>query len=106
MAVERAQRAGQDRRGRQACLRAFFWVEEDIASRTIGDGACALRMGAQLVNTLFGCAGAAGHTYIQIRDDLLCWSVLVETNVFPHRNNGPEAIRLATNLLKLTTGLM
>jgi hypothetical protein len=83
-----------------------IWVEEDIASRAIGDGACALRMSAQLVNTLFGCSGAAGHTYIQIRDDLLCWSDFVEMNVFPHGNNGPEAIRLAINLLKLTTGLM
>ena len=82
------------------------WVEEDIASRAIGDGACALRMGAQLVNTLFTCQDGAGHTYIQIRDDLLCWSDFVETNVFPHGNNGPEAIRLAIDLLKLTTGMM
>jgi hypothetical protein len=82
------------------------WVEEDIASRAIGDGACALRMAAQLVNTLFGCSGATEHTYIQILDDLLCWSDFVEMNVFPHGNNGPEAIRLAINLLKLTTGLM
>jgi hypothetical protein len=82
------------------------WVEDDIASRAIGDGACALRMGAQLVNTLFTCSGPAGHTYVQIRDDLLCWSDFVETNVFPHANNGPAAIRLAIDLLKLTTGLM
>jgi hypothetical protein len=82
------------------------WVEEDIASRAIGDGACALRMGAQLVNTLFTCSGTEQHTFIQIRDDLLCWSDFVEMNVFPHGNNGPEAIRLAIDLLKLTTGLM
>jgi hypothetical protein len=82
------------------------WVEEDIASRAITDGACAVRMGAQLVNTLFKSSGAAGHIYIQIRDDLICWSDFVEMNVFPHRNNGPEAIRLATGLLKLTTCLV
>lgn len=82
------------------------WLEEDISSRAIRDGACALRMGAQLVNTLFTSSGAAGHIYIQIRDDLICWSDFVEMNVFPHGNNGPEALRLATNLLKLTTCLM
>jgi hypothetical protein len=82
------------------------WLEEDIASKAIMDGACALRMGAQLVNTLFTSSGAFGDTYIQIRDDLLCWSDFVETNVFPHRNNGPEALRLATDLLKLTTCIM
>ena len=82
------------------------WVEEDIASRAITDGACALRMGAQLVNTLFKSSGAAGHTYIQIRDDLICWSDFVEMNVFPHGNNGPEAIRLASDLLRLTTCLV
>ena len=82
------------------------WLEEDIASKAIRDGACALRMGAQLVNTLFKGPGALGDTYIQIRDDLLCWSDFVETNVFPHGNNGPEALRLATGLLKLTTCIM
>jgi len=82
------------------------WLEEDIASKAIRDGACALRMGAQLVNTLFRSSGALGDTYIQIRDDLLCWSDFVETNVFPHGNNGPEALRLATDLLKLTTCIM
>lgn len=82
------------------------WLEEDIASKAIRDGACALRMGAQLVNSLFRSPGALGDTYIQIRDDLLCWSDFVETNVFPHGNNGPEALRLATNLLKLTTCIM
>jgi hypothetical protein len=82
------------------------WLEEDIASKAIRDGACALRMGAQLVNTLFTSSGAFGDTYIQIRDDLLCWSDFVETNVFPHGNNGPEALRLATDLLKLTTCIM
>jgi hypothetical protein len=79
------------------------WLEEDIASKAIRDGACALRMGAQLVNTLFRSSGAAGDVYIQIRDDLICWSDFVEMNVFPHGNNGPEALRLATDLLKLTT---
>ena len=82
------------------------WLEEDIASKAIRDGACALRMGAQLVNTLFRSSGALGDTYIQIRDDLLCWSDFVETNVFPHGNNGPEALRLATDLLRLTTCIM
>lgn len=82
------------------------WLEEDISSRAVRDGACALRMGAQLVNTLFTNSGAAGSVYIQIRDDLICWSDFVEMNVFPHGNNGPEAIRLAINLLKLTTCLM
>jgi hypothetical protein len=82
------------------------WVEEDVSSRAIRDGACALRIGAQLVNTLFKSSDAAGHIYIQIRDDLICWSDFVEMNVFPHRNNGPEAIRLAINLLKLTTCLV
>ena len=82
------------------------WLEEDIASKAIRDGACALRMGAQLVNTLFRSSGALGDTYVQIRDDLLCWSDFVETNVFPHGNNGPEALRLATDLLKLTTCIM
>jgi hypothetical protein len=79
------------------------WVEDDIASRAIGDGACALRMAAQLVNTLSTNSGRAAHVYVQIRDDLICWSDFVEMNVFPHGNNGPEAIRLAVNLLKLTT---
>ena len=79
------------------------WVEDDIASRAIGDGACALRMGAQLVNTLSANSKRAGHAYVQIRDDLICWSDFVEMNVFPHGNYGPEAIRLAVNLLKLTT---
>jgi hypothetical protein len=82
------------------------WLEEDIASRAIRDGACALRMGAQLVNTLFRSCSAGGHIYIQIRDDLICWSDFVEMNVFPHGNNGPEALRLATDLLKLTTCIM
>jgi hypothetical protein len=82
------------------------WVEEDVSSRAIRDGACALRIGAQLVNTLFRSSDAGGHIYIQIRDDLICWSDFVEMNVFPHRNNGPEAIRLAINLLKLTTCLV
>jgi hypothetical protein len=82
------------------------WVEEDIASRAITDGACALRMGAQLINMLVRGSGAAGQIYIQMRDDLICWSDYVEMNVFPHRNNGPEALRLATDLLKLTTCLM
>jgi hypothetical protein len=82
------------------------WVEEDAASRAIGDGACALRMGAQLVNTLSGNSGRAGHIYVQIRDDLICWSDFVEMNVFPHGNNGPEAIRLAINLMKLTMCLV
>ena len=49
------------------------WLEEDIASKAIRDGACALRMGAQLVNTLFKSSSAAGEIYIQIRDDLICW---------------------------------
>lgn len=82
------------------------WLEEDIASKATRDGACALRMGAQLVNSLFRSSGALGDTYIQIRDDLLCWSDFVETNVFPHGNNGPEALRLATDLMKLTTCIM
>jgi hypothetical protein len=82
------------------------WLEEDLASKAIRDGACALRMGAQLVNTLFRSSGAAGDIYIQIRDDLICWSDFVEMNVFPHGNNGPEALRLATDLLKLTTCIM
>jgi hypothetical protein len=82
------------------------WLEEDMASRAIKDGACALRMGAQLVYTLFRNSSAAGDIYIQIRDDLLCWSDFVEMNVFPHGNNGPEALRLATDLLKLTTCIM
>jgi len=82
------------------------WLEEDIASKAIRDGACALRMGAQLVNTLFKSPSAAGEIYIQIRDDLICWSDFVEMNVFPHGNNGPEALRLATDLLKLTRCLM
>jgi hypothetical protein len=82
------------------------WLEEDLASKAIRDGACALRMGAQLVNTLFRSSGGAGDIYIQIRDDLICWSDFVEMNVFPHGNNGPEALRLATDLLKLTTCMM
>jgi hypothetical protein len=82
------------------------WLEEDIASGAVRDGACALRMGAQVVNTLFKNSGAAGDVYIQIRDDLICWSDFVEMNVFPHGNNGPEALRLATNLLKLTACIM
>jgi hypothetical protein len=82
------------------------WVEEDIASRAIGDGACALRMGAQLVNALSANSGRAGHVYVQIGDDLICWSDFIEMNVFPHGNNGPEAIRLAVNLLKLTMCLV
>ena len=82
------------------------WLEEDIASKAIKDGACALRMGAQLVNTLFESSSAAGEIYIQIRDDLICWSDFVEMNAFPHGNNGPEALRLATGLLKLTRCLM
>lgn len=79
-------------------------VEEDISSQAIRDGACALRMGARLVNTLS--SGVAGQVYVQIRDDLICWSDYVEMNVFPHRNNGPEALRLATDLLKLTMCVM
>jgi hypothetical protein len=71
-------------------------MEEGISSRAITDGACALRMGAQLVNTLFRSPGVAGRTYVQIRDELICWSDYVEMNVFPHGNNGPEALRLAT----------
>jgi hypothetical protein len=82
------------------------WLEEDMASRAIKDGACALRMGAQLVNTLFRNSSAAGDIYIQIRDDLICWSDFVEMNVFPHGNNGPEALRLATDLMKLTHCIM
>jgi hypothetical protein len=82
------------------------WVEEDIASRAVSDGACALRMGAQLVNTLFASSAAARHVHVQIRDDLICWSDFVEMNVFPHGNNGAEALRLAANLLKLTTCLV
>ena len=81
------------------------WVEEDIASKAIADGACAIRMGAQLVNTLFGGPGAAAKVYVQIRDDLICWSDQVEMNVFPHKNNGLKALRLATDLLKLTARL-
>ena len=92
--------------GVKLVLAFSVWVDEDTCSQAIKDGACALRMGAQLVNTLFRGPGAAGYVYIQIRDDLLCWSDFVETNVFPHGNNGPEAIRLAVNLLKLTTCLM
>ena len=80
-------------------------VEEDISSQAIGNGARALRMGAQLVNTLFRSSSVAGQSYIQIRDDLICWSDHVEMNVFPYGNNGPEALRLAANLLKLTTCL-
>jgi hypothetical protein len=82
------------------------WLEEDIASKAIRDGACALRMGAQLVNALFESSSAARGIYIQIRDDLICWSDFVETNVFPHGNNGPEALRLASELLKLTRCLI
>lgn len=79
-------------------------VEEDIPLRAMGDGACALRMGARLVNTLFSCT--AGQVYVQIRDDLICWSDDVEMNIFPHRNNGPDALRLAIDLLKMTMCLM
>jgi hypothetical protein len=82
------------------------WVEEDIASQAIRDGACALRMAAQLVNTLFQGPGAAGRITIQIRDDLVCWSDFVEMNVFPYGDNGPAAIRLAADLMKLTMCLM
>jgi hypothetical protein len=82
------------------------WAEEDIASRAIADGACALRIGAQLINTLVRSSGVAGQIYIQMRDDLICWSDYIEMNVFPHRSNGPGALRLATDLLKLTTCLM
>jgi hypothetical protein len=82
------------------------WVEEDTASRAIADGACALRMGAQLINTLFRSSGAAEQYYIQIRDDLICWSDYIEMSVFPHGDNGPKALRLATDLLKLTECLM
>jgi hypothetical protein len=81
-------------------------LEEDISSRAITDGACALRMGAQLVNTLFGSRDVVGKIYIQIRDDLICWSDYVEMNVFPHGNSGPEALRLATDLLRLTMRLV
>lgn len=77
-------------------------VEEDVSSRALEDGACALRMGARLVNTLCRNPGLVGRTFTQIRDDLLCWSDYVEMNVFPHGNNGPEALRLAVDLLKLT----
>jgi hypothetical protein len=63
-------------------------------------------MAAQLVNSLSVNSGRAGHAYVQIRDDLICWSDFVEMNVFPHGNNGPEAIRLAVNLLKLTMCLV
>jgi hypothetical protein len=87
-------------------LAVAVWVEEDLSSRAIRDGAGALRMGAQLVNTLFMSSSPAGKIYIQIRDDLICWSDYTEMNVFPHGDNGPEALRLATNLLKLTTCLM
>jgi hypothetical protein len=82
------------------------WVEDDIASRAVIDGACALRMGAQLVTALSASSERAGHVYVQIRDDLICWSDFVEMNVFPHGNSGPEAIRLAVNLMKLTTCLV
>jgi hypothetical protein len=80
-------------------------VEEDISSQSICNGVRALHMGAQLVNTLSGSPGVAGQIYIRIRDDLICWSDHVEMNDFPHRNNGPEALRLAADLLKLTTCL-
>jgi hypothetical protein len=63
-------------------------------------------MGAQLVNALSANSGRAGDVYVQIRDDLICWSDFVEMNVFPHGKNGPEAIRLAVNLLKLTICLV
>jgi hypothetical protein len=99
---ERAQIGG----GVKLIFACSTWVEDDIASRAIGDGACALRMGAQLVNALSANSGRAGHVYVQIRDDLICWSDFVEMNVFPHGNNGPEAIRLAVNLMKLTTCLV
>lgn len=81
-------------------------VEKDISSRAITDGACALRIGVQLVNTLFRGSGVVARTYIQIRDDLICWSDYVEMSVFPHGNNGPQALRLATDLLKLTMRLI
>jgi hypothetical protein len=81
-------------------------VEEDISSRAKTDGACALRIGDQLVNALFRGPGVVGRTFIQIRDDLICWSDYVEMNVFPHGNSGPEALRLATDLLRLTMRLM
>ena len=80
-------------------------MEDDLASRAMRDGACALRMAAQLVNTLSERAGRAGRAYVQIRDDLLCWSDFVEMNIFPYGDNGPEAIRLAASLMKLTTCL-
>lgn len=92
--------------GIQLVFAFSVWVEEDIASRAIADGACALRMGAQLINTLFGSSGAAEKIYIQIRDDLICWSDYVEMDVFPHGDSGPKALRLATDLLRLTRGLM
>jgi hypothetical protein len=56
-------------------------------------------MGAQLVNTLFSGSGSAEQIYVRIRDDLICWSDHVEMNVFPHRSNGPAALRLANDLL-------
>jgi hypothetical protein len=43
------------------------WLEEDMSSRAIRDGACALRMGAQLVNTLFTGSGAAFLTETMAR---------------------------------------
>jgi hypothetical protein len=39
--------------GVKLVLALSVWVEDDVASQAIKDGACALRMGAQLVNTLF-----------------------------------------------------
>ena len=77
-------------------------IEDGVSSQSIGNGARALHMGAQIVNTLSGRSGVAGRTYVRIRDDLICWSDHVEMNIFPHRNNGSEALRLAADLLKLT----
>ena len=99
---ERAQIGG----GVKVIFACSTWVEDDIASRAVSDGACALRMGAQLVTTLSASSERASHVYVQIRDDLICWSDFVEMNVFPHGNSGPEAIRLAVNLMKLTTCLV
>jgi hypothetical protein len=81
-------------------------VEDNTCWHAMRDGTRALRMGAELINSLSNSPGVAGRTYIQIRDDLICWSDHIEMNVFPYGNNGPGALRLAANLLQLTKCLV
>jgi hypothetical protein len=92
--------------GAKFVLEFAILLEADISSRAITDGACALRIGAQLVNSLCRGPDVVGGISIQIRDDLICWSDYVEMNIFPHGNSGTAALRLAADLLRLTRRLV